>query len=734
MAWRVSKIGFDYDFESFFQADDPETEFYLHFRDHFETDNDFVIVGIESPHGIYQPAFLQEVDRLTETLKSLPHVISVLSPTQVQEPIRVGLSTFKRPLLRWESPPDVVMRHLQSDSARIHQQARTIGNLISPDGRSLTLQVQTEQKLSKQGCDSLAISLQNLKETTRFPGIHIAGRSVAQKYYVDVMQREVLLFVSLGMVLIIVFLWFAFQSLWGILVPLLVVLLSGLWTLGLMELTGKSIDIMTIVLPTIIFVVGMSDVVHILSRYYEEIRAGLSKEQSIRLAFNEVGMATFLTTGTTAIGFLTLTTSSVKPIQDFGLYAAAGVGLAYILAFSLLPAVMVLLPAPKVSQNGHGVFWNRFLHQRFIGVIKNGRWIILGTTLILAGALWGVTKIEVDNLLLEDLAKDDPLRQEFQFFEEHFAGARPFELSIQITDSLNVYDISVQQEVQSIGQYLKESYGVGSLVSSSEIFRQLNRWSNGDQNSFDRLPIRQSELDDLIQNIERFGAGQLLTLVAHPEGKLLRLFGKVPDIGAQAYIKKNAEFHRWFEQTHPKSSLDLHVTGTAQLIDLNVAFLATDMLKGLSIAFLIVGLISGIMFQSFRMILISLVPNMIPLLLIEGIMGWFSIDLKLSTSIIFTIAFGIAVDDTIHFISKLRIQLAKGRSLPYAIKRSFIGTGKAIIITSIILCGGFITLTLSSFLGTFYIGALISLTLLFAVLADLLLLPWLTLMFYSKRE
>jgi len=180
--------------------------------------------------------------------------------------------------------------------------------------------------------------------------------------------------------------------------------------------------------------------------------------------------------------------------------------------------------------------------------------------------------------------------------------------------------------------------------------------------------------------------------------------------------------------------MTLRVTGTAQLIDINVGSLAGDMVKGLSIAFLIVALIAGLMFRSVTMVFISLIPNFIPLLLIAGIMGWTGIDLKLSTSIIFTIAFGIAVDDTIHFISKLRLQLAKGRSLPYAVKRSFIGAGKAIIITSIILCGGFITLSLSSFLGTFYIGVLISLTLLFAVLADLFVLPWLVLSFLTTKE
>ena len=178
----------------------------------------------------------------------------------------------------------------------------------------------------------------------------------------------------------------------------------------------------------------------------------------------------------------------------------------------------------------------------------------------------------------------------------------------------------------------------------------------------------------------------------------------------------------------------LRQTGTARLIDLNNAYLAKDMTVGLLIAFLLIALIVGIMFKDLKMVLICLIPNFFPLILIAGIMGFAGIYLKVSTSIIFTIAFGIAVDDTIHFMSKLRLQLAKGSSIIYAVKRTYITTGKAIVVTSIILCGGFLTLIWSDFLGTFYIGLLISLTLLFAVIADLFLLPVLLMIFYKNSS
>ena len=724
MGWRVAQIGFNYDFESFFPQDDPETEFYLNFRSHFESDNDFLIVGVEHDPSIYDPAFLTDVDGYVDELESLPYIEEVLSPTRLKEPVKLGLTVVQRPLLRWQD--ETAQTKLLADSTRIAGHPTWDGSFVSTDGSALAIQVRHKQLLSKAGCDSLADAITALAGTWEHP-VHIAGRAVAQKYYVDVMQREVALFVSIGLVILVVFLWVAFQSIWGVCIPLLVVLLSGLWTLGTMEMTGKSIDVMTIVLPTIIFVVGISDVVHILSRYYEELRRGASQFQGIQAAFKEVGLATFLTTLTTAVGFLTLMSSSVVPIRDFGIYAAAGVGIAYLLAFTLLPSIMVLFPAPRVSNEGNGVLWNRWLQNALRAMLRRPIVIAAATMGFTALAVVGTSRIEVNNVLLEDLAEDDPFRQEFAFFEREFAGVRPFELAIAVPEDENPLGVEIQQTMQRITAYLEQTYGVGSIVSSDRILAQVNRLNNGDQARYHRVPDKQRDIDRMTRAMARGENTNPLALVVNEETNVLRVFGKLPDLGAQHYRAQDEAFFRWFAAEFPDSPLDLHVTGTARLIDLNVGSLASDMVLGLAIAFLIVALIAGLMFRNASMVIISLIPNVLPLLMIAGIMGWTGINLKLSTSIIFTIAFGIAVDDTIHFISKLRIELAKGKDLMEAVSSSFLNAGKAIIITSIILCGGFMTLCLSSFLGTFYIGALISTTLLLAVVSDLFVLPWLVL-------
>jgi predicted RND superfamily exporter protein len=273
--------------------------------------------------------------------------------------------------------------------------------------------------------------------------------------------------------------------------------------------------------------------------------------------------------------------------------------------------------------------------------------------------------------------------------------------------------------------YLHSEYGVGAVTGAASILRQVNRWQNGNAESFDKLPANDEQLAGLVRNVQRFDAQGALKRVVNATARLHRISGKVEDVGARELERRDEAFRVWYEGKWASTGITPVITGTAALVDLNNATLAEDMVAGLAIAFAVIALISGLMFRSWRMVLISLVPNMLPLLAIAGIMGFADIDLKVSTSIIFTIAFGIAVDDTIHFMSKFRLELGAGRGAAEALKRTFTGTGKAIILTSIMLCGGFITLGLSSFLGTFYIGVLVSLTLLFAVVADLFLLPML---------
>lgn len=719
--YLVSQLEFDYDFEKFFPKGDPESDFYFDFRENFGTDNDFLLIALENNEGIFQQEFLLAADSLTNRLRALPCVETVVSPTQFPDHRLAYGMVVKKDLIRINQPETY-----PQDSARVYSLPGIQGAMVSGDGTAMCIQVLHKQFLSKVGCDSLAHSVQGLLDEFEFDGEHAMGRSIGQGVYVEMMAREMILFIGLSMVLIVVFLVIAFRSAWGVWVPLSVVLLSIAWTMGITKLMGNGIDLMMAILPTILFVVGMSDVVHILNRYFEELRSGMQKLPALKVAFREVGMATFLTSATTSIGFLTLLTSTIEPIRNFGVYTAIGVFVAYVLAYTMLPAVLFLSKPPDVAkQPAFKDFWTRQMRKWLRFTLRFKPAILIGSLGIVALGLWGMSKVYVDNYMVEDLREDHFLKQEFKFMQDKFAGVRPFELALRFdTAKTDPLDAAFLKEVERVDTYLEQTYGVGNLLSVARLLQYAHQAKNNGNLEYFYVPETQRSVNQLLRFMEREqeGVAPLSYLIDFEKG-YARVRGQVPDAGRKIYEAKNEALHTFLAQEMPDAPFTAKVTGTAHLIDVNNDTLSVNMIKGLGIAFVVIALIVGIMFRSLTMVLISLVPNVLPLLMVAALMGFCGIYLKVSTSIIFTIAFGIAVDDTIHFLSKFRLQLAKGRRWEYALKRTYLSTGKAIVVTTLMLCAGFITLIFSDFLGTFYIGLLISLTLFFAVVSDLFLLP-----------
>lgn len=727
--YKLPNIDFDYDFEKFFPQHDEDTEFFMQYREQFGSDNDFILIGITNNKGVFQEDFLLKVDQLAHELKEVAHIEQVISPTTLKEPVRDPLigQVFEKQVLRIDQP-----EWYSRDSLKIYSNPDLIDSYFSRDGRSLAIFLQNKEYLSKEKCDNLVHDINAILNQYEFDKLHVSGRSIGQYHYIEVMQTELLIFILASAVLIIIFLIIAFRSFWGVWVPLLVVMLGVVWTLGLMYATDKPIDLMLTVLPTILFVVGMSDVVHLLSKYLDELRAGKPKPKAIVTAFKEVGLATFLTSLTTSIGFLTLLTSTIVPVKNFGLYTAAGVFIAYILAFTFLPAMLFLTKGPSIKKQGES-FWTKRLNPLFSKVMHHPKSILTGSLIFIALCLIAISQVEVNNYLLEDLKPNSPLKRDFRYFEENFSGIRPFEMAVFIEDdSLDAFSLPVLKDLEKLQYYLEEEYGAGALISPVTIIKNIHKSNNGGNVDYYKIPDEKG-LTRIRKDLKRMSSDELLNNIVTKDRQAFRVFGRMPDLGSKEVFKREEALYQFIEDESLNRYFNTRLTGSAVLIDKNNSFLSKSMMSGLLIAFGVIGIIVGLMFKSWKMVLISFIPNMLPLLLIGAVMGIFGIHLKVSTSIIFTIAFGIAVDDTIHFLSKFRLEIAKGRDRLVALRRTFISTGKAIIVTTLILSGGFLTLILSDFLGTFYIGLLVGLALLFAVIADLVVLPVLLMIFYKKK-
>jgi len=730
LGYFIKDLRFNYVFEDFFPVDDPDLAYYQKFKQMFNNDNDYLLIGVINESGVFEKEFLTNLDSLTQTLNTVDNVTHVNSLTNVERPAITPLGLFKIPLVHVNDPS----RYSQ-DSLRIFQNRLLVESLISDDSKATAILLKHDFLQSKEGADKLVNDVTSIVSKFSFDKVYIAGKTYAQGVFIEKMKVELAIFLSASILLVIGFLAFAYRSWWGVLVPLLVVMLATVWILGTMGLTGKTLDILMVLLPTIMFVVGMSDVVHIMTKYIEQLRLGFSKEEAIKTTFREVGLATFLTSLTTSIGFLTLLTASIAPIQEFGVYTALGVFMAFIVAFALLPSCLVFLKKPKVSEKVvNRSAWFGTLSKSFLLVLKHGKLVIATNLILTAIAVFGVTQIVINTYLIEDLPQDAPLKQAFLFFDRNFGGSRPFEVTAEVKNGHDIFDPEVLKEIDNVESYLRNDFEAGNVVSPVTMIKGLNQAINGGVTSKYKLPETAKDWNKVNRYLKRADSRELSFKLITSDKQTGRISMRVGDIGSNLSLQRTEDLKEFIRTETDTSLVSFVVTGTSNLIDKNNEYLSRNMFQGLAIAFAVVALIAGVMFKSLRMILITLIPNIIPLLLVAGIMGLAGVTLKLSTSIIFTIAFGIAVDDTIHFISKLKIELSKGKPLLYALKRTYLSTGKAITVTSLILSGGFLTLLLSSFGGTFYTGLLISLTLIFALVIDLTLLPVLVLYFYKNSK
>lgn len=728
---QVRNTQFDYNFEKFYPIDDDDTRFFEDFRSKFRSENDFLLVAIPAKGSVFDSTFLRRVDKFTKEVEALELVQYVFSITNQHEIFLLpGGNTVQRPYIDFNNLDP------QRDSLRIYKNQELLNTLVAEEGGALGLFIRHEDYISKKKSDLLINQLETISDRNKFHDIKITGRTIGQKYYIDVMSYEILLFLALSAVLNIIFLIIAFRSAWGVLVPLVVILFGMIWLVGGMAIFNEPMNIILTVLPSIMFIVSMSDTIHLVSRYMDALRTESTVFNAIKLAVKEVGLATFLTSLTTAVGFFTLYFVRVQPIQVFGLVMGIGVLLAFVLTFSLLPVLFYLFPGPRYVRKHKGEhFWKKYLNRWFLAVIRNPKRILVITGIVLLLALFGMTKMNANNYLLDDLSKKEQLKQDFNYMDTVFGGVRAFTLVVTLKDAdKSIWDKDILHELDTVQNYLQRNYGIEVRSSLLNVLKIMNRGEHSGKEEYYTLPGSQKKIKSYRRNIRIANEGKLINELMDSTETILNIGGTLPDMGKDSIDRRQRDFEKFISERKLDKILDFRVTGSAHLIDKNMSYLAQSMVKGLLLSILIVALIMGFIYKSGRVMLISLIPNLIPLLVIAGIMGYFGIDLKTSTAIIFTIAFGIAVDDTIHFLGKFKYELMKGRGKMYALKRTYMTTGKAMILTSLILCSGFLLLVLSSFMGTYYMGLLLCITLFVALIADLTILPVLMLLFYKAPK
>ncbi|NJC27144.1 efflux RND transporter permease subunit [Neolewinella antarctica] len=723
------QLKFTFDFSQFFPRGDDDLAFFLEFVEEFEGDDNFLLVAVDRPEGVFDSTFLENAHSFALEARELEMIEGVQSLTTFSYPVKTPFAVTTIPAIHRSDPA-----RYAADSARIMQDERFVNNLINKEATTLVILLKT-QSLVNLNSDSVDVvssldkakllmaSVQEVMDRYEFDDYHYLGAANFQVEMVATQVREVIVSAIVSGILVTLVMFFLFRRPLGILVSLVSIALGLLLFLGLLGLLGRELNAIAALYPVLMIIVGTSDVIHIMSKYIDELRRGRDKETAIRITIKEIGLATLLTSTTTAIGFATLLTSRVNPIRDFGLNAALGVMVAFVTVILFTTALLSYLSVDQIVKIGRQqAFWDRLLERTYKFSRLNPARIKIGFAVVAVLCVWGISMITTNYRIESALPIGSKLTDDFLFFEKELSGFRPFEMAISTKDTAKITDFEVMTQIGKIEDYVKQFPQVQSTASITAVYRSINQMFNNNRPDAYELPTDEATYQKY-QRLARQIPASSLNILMNEDATKARITSRFGDLGADSVKVFMDRTDAWINANVDTSLVAVRSTGTGVIIDKNSEYIRRNLLQGLGLAIVIVCVIMGILFKSWRMLFISLVPNILPLLLAGAMLGFLGIELEAGVSIVFAIIFGIAVDDTIHFLAKYKLARGKGLDVEDAIHLTFKEAGKAIVLTSIVLFFGFMVMLFSVNPPSVTIGLLISLTLASAVISDLLLIP-----------
>jgi len=728
----LRSLKFDFNIEKLFPHDDPELAFFQEFQQQFQTeiDDEFIYIGLKNKSGIFNRDFLVKTDSLSKFIARQENIIKIYSLTEFNMIYFNKEEINARPLIHINNP-----ELYADDSTYLFQSKEYRDLLISKDGKSIAIAAFNKQNLTNDQKDKILDGIQNKIDKLGFDETHLTAKIRVERIYEKEIEKNLKKYLVISLLLICIALFIMFKSIKAILLPLVVILVSLIWSLSFISITGHTLDIITSLLPPILAAICMSDIIHISSHYIEQLRSGLSKKEALNKTYKEIGLATFFTCCTVAAGFITLGITDIIPIRNFGFFAAVGILLAFGITMVALYAYYSFSPIPKVVHEKKADHrWTSFLSFSFITVLKNKKAVFVLLSIFIAASLFFANKIEINSSLLQEIPKGNPMLDDYRFMEKDFSGTRPFELALSVTDKKSsFFELEKMKQVEEIETFLKDSCGIGYIISPLSLFRGANKAFHSGENASFILPKTQKEISRFYEGITQTEYADEMKHYMLADGSRIRISGRLPNLSVKEFEPLKKKIDDFFAIKKSAFGFSHQLTGSAILLDKVTYSLTGNLFTGILFDVLIISLIALIILRNWIATIIVLIPNIVPLFFMAGVMGIMGINLKADTSGIFAIALGLAVDDTIHFMSRLRLELSKGLSLPYAVKRTYLSTGKAIVITTLVLLSGFMTLLSSSFGGTYYIGLLISLCLFCAMLLELTITPLLILLLYKRK-
>ncbi|SFE67237.1 efflux RND transporter permease subunit [Thermophagus xiamenensis] len=722
------EIEMSYQYAPLLPEDDPASLDYQDFIKEFGNEGNLIVLGIQDS-TFFEVQHFSAWEQLTQNLKKINGITSVFSVSDA--------FTLKKNLQKKKFELSPVFREINNQSV-LDSLYQTFDALpfykyliYNPETHSYLMAITLDREVLesearvplineiKKCANAYALSTGNK--------VHISGLPYIRVETAEMIKKELNMFIWLALAITAVIIFLFFRSFKVVIFSMLVVGMAVIWALGIQALAGFKITILTGMIPPLIIVIGIPNSVFFLNKFHYEFRKHGNKIKSLQRVIQKIGNATFLTNLTTASGFATFVFTSSKLLIEFGIMAAINIMVVFILSLTLIPIIFSFLSDPREKHVRH--LNNRFFEviiNKLVHISLNHKKVVYSGALglIIFGG-YGISQMKTTGYMLDDIPHDHTLYKDLDFFEKHFSGLMPLEIMIDTQKPKGVMQPQNLRKIDALQQKLTEFPEISKGLSIAEVVKFARQAFYNGNPGFYSLPgsMEHKFIMSYVPQSNTTIPGVVNSFV-DSTGQKTRISFRMADVGTNKMEVLNNKIGAIVDSVFTPSKYVTSLTGSSVVFFKGTEYLVRNLFISLGLAILLIASFMSWMFRSKRMVLVSLIPNLVPLITTAALMGVFNIPIKPSTILVFSIAFGISVDDTIHFLSKYRQELGETNwSIRAATVLALKETGRSMIYTSVILFFGFGIFTVSSFGGTVALGALVALTLLVALFSNLILLP-----------
>ena len=710
--------------------DHPINIEYQNFLNQFGEEGNTVVFAI-SDSALYSPVNFNRWNKLSKQLGAFPEVDFVLSTDNLQELIKdkekqeFVLEPLIKSEINTQQDVDTLVNHLFNDlpfydNLLYNKESRTIRTVMYLDKDIVNTSVRKDFIL-----EDLTSLVDNFEDETGLD-VRVSGmpyiRTMNSQNIIDEIGKFIL--AALGVTSLIFF--FFFRSFRATLISMFVVIIGVMWAFGVLGLLQYEITVLTALIPPLIIVIGIPNCIFLINKYQQEVKKHGNQALSLQRVISKIGNATLMTNMTTASGFATFIITDSKLLKEFGIVASINIIGIFIISLLIIPIVYSFMPLPKTKHLKHlNKKWIDGFVNKMEHIVREKRISVYITSIVLlVVSIIGIYQIEISGSPIEDMPKKADFFQDIRFFEKEFDGIMPVEIVIDTKKPKGVMKPATLKRMDQLGTVIEEIPELSKPISVVNLVKYSKQAFYNGIPKYYQLPTTQE--NNFIMDVARKSSdnGNLLKSFVDSTGQTARMTTFMKDVKTDRMEDIEARLLENIAKIFPTERYSVYMTGSALLFLKGTKYLVKNLVMSLAFAIFLIALFMAFLFRSFRMIVISLIPNLLPLVITAGVMGFVGVPIKPSTILVFSIAFGISVDDTIHFLAKYRQELTANR---WQIKKSVYAalreTGVSMFYTSIVLFFGFSVFVISNFGGTVALGALVSATLMFAMLANLILLP-----------